>query len=745
MFFIWDQLVTWVLLMLTSTFKIVSVKFFEFFNMNLSTFETFIPIKTLFNVFQGIGISIAAILAMTTIAANLFVIVTDSHEDSLKVLGRSIIACTAIVFATEIFNWIHWIFSQPFNIVSGEFNKMSNNLSEAYAKDTIDWEKLANRITGDDNSIAMKIVCIVLFIILAKNFFKLLISAAERYVVICVGSVTSPLAYSTLATKRTSSIALSFIKLLVCQYILMMFNVLFVRGSIYALSLYTLALYKNPGITTGGDEITPMVFLILIVAFLSMGQKMDQYLRTLGLDVHTMGPALGNELLSTGLGAMFAVGSVARGIARGGTRRFAGKGGGSSKGSSGFGEMVTGGAIKPKPGGGGGIAAALDKLTNGKFSQSLANRHFKDGKYAPTHAADVFSSLAGNLNAQEGYVRGAAGAVLKSSANPMLNNVGQALQDGNASLMRGKNGAFTIQDNAGRLATMLPANFNPQEARALGASPIMSDDGKILGYVGNADIGFGTPELKAGESTSIGNIMSQDDIASLGLSGSETATFDGENGYSIASNDNYLGHLQYGNDESGFNAQDYSLATENELGSIGFDKAVDQDTLGEFKLAASDIEDGFVQFDGKYYDTAELANALAHDNNTNFGEGDIIADFVDNGDGSYTYTNEAGISGTQDQLNIAAYGLNGYDSLPDNAQTYSGMCGSLFESDTSSKEFVDATGLYPTTATGYDNGVLRVEGVDINTGRNRSVEISDVSVSGNKDHVFETRFGRMGL
>ena len=748
MFFVWDQLVTWLMSSITGVFQIVHIEFFKFFNMNLNTFFTFIPISVLFRVFQGVGLGIAVILAMTTIMSNLMVVVTDSHEDSLKVLGRVGLATIAVLFASQIFNIVHGIFKLPFTWVNEKMSQTSSYYwatksgQEGWNADSannIEWNKLAENITGTDNSIAMKIVCLIIFFVLFKDFFKLLLSAAERYVVICLGSICSPLAFSTLSTKRTSSIAVSFIKLIVCQYILMMFNIMFIKGATLSFYIYTKALYKANDISyyyqNPGDAITPFVFILLVCAFLKVGQKMDQYLRTLGLDVHTMGPALGNELLSTGLGAMFMVGSVARGVAHGGLRRF-GKGGASA--------MATGGGGNPK---GKGPTGAIDELFGNAPSRTMSNL-FNKGATAKG-AADSFAKLKPGIT--QGTLQSYAGNVLANAGNQKLAALGEQLRNGDAIARMGKNGVVSVTDANGKMMTLLPNNISPEDIKKYGAQPFFDASGENkMGYVAHADTGFGMPTLEKGQSMALKDFASQDVAASiantLGCDADDVNVI-GAGGDRFALEDtasNYLGSLEMDNYDTDVVPAEFSGTATDEIGNkFMIDTAVNQDALDTLRWAGEDEDqNGLIRYGNEFYragDVADYINDTYGAGNDTISDESVVTGYICKDDG---------LDAMMDNGQLFHISNSDMEKVPVSVYTedstmFNGAGTQIFDSSNELNNFIEDTGVVPTTVVGGDDGTMNIRGFDRATGGERTLYYQDVSITGNKEGVINTRYGRV--
>jgi len=762
MSFLWDQLVNWVLGKMVTLFSYVSDNFFAFFGMNLDNFFTYIPIKTFYDVMQGIGLGLCIILAMATIFGNLFVIITDSHEDSLKVAGRMCLSVILIFFASDIFFVIHYIFSLPFSFI-----KTSNF---GNASSTIPWKELANKITENPwyEDIAAAILTIVLLIILFKDFFKLLLSAAERYVAICVGQISAPLVFSTVATKNTSSITLSFVRLLISQYILMMFDLIFVNGAIIAMRGY--CGIRDAGTAAGlsqlnqtsefanslqGDTlsgyqngaISPIIFIILVCAFLRMGQKLDQYMHNLGFNVRTMGSALGNELLSTGLGAAFLVGNVARGLVKGGARlggRAVGFGGRGGRGGDAnvFSPNDPNSPLFKGPGGGGA------SVRPGSIADTLMGGYarWRNGRASNNALADTFAN---NLKhgRNQTALNQATGELFGRANNAQIAKLGEQFKGGAGNITANRDGTGTFTDANGRKATILGKNPTQSQIDKFGAKPITDSDGKTLFYVGQADVGFGTQGIEAGQRGNLSNIMSNDVASSLGFSGGVSgfeAEALGDNRYSVfkAGSNDALGTVTMGNDENALLSQagTFDGVATNGYNTFALDNKV-QDASG-VHMSIDSIQDGAIKYGDNYIDSTDIARYGA-EHSESIGNNNKMVSYDVNKAGDVS-----AIFDTGENLAIPASEIGENGSVPlleDNKELnyYQGY-ESILGSHENVYNFIQETNTVPTEMTGFDDH-WEVSGIDKDNNLTRDLELNDISQSTDRSSIVNTKYGRYSV
>ena len=190
------------------------------------------------------------------------------------------------------------------------------------------------------------ILLIILMIALAWNYFKLLLEAVERYVLVGVLCYTSPLAYAMGASKATSRVFQSWCRMVGSQLLLLVLNVWFLRAFNSSVGQY---IANRGALTTGQGNIFLWFFCAL--ALLKIAQKCDSYLAAMGLSVAQTGSSMGMEMLMAARTLTgFAKGggnaaSVFGGAAKAGTGAATGAAGGaaSSGGGVGFVGRVFGG------------------------------------------------------------------------------------------------------------------------------------------------------------------------------------------------------------------------------------------------------------------------------------------------------------------------------------------------------------------------------------------------------------------
>lgn len=136
------------------------------------------------------------------------------------------------------------------------------------------------------------ILILILLIALGWNYFKLLLEAVERYVVVGVLCYTSPLAFCMGGYKATNQVFKSWCRMVGSQLLLLVMNVWFIRGFNSSVGQYI----GNGGALSSGHG-SVFLWLFCALAFLKTAQKFDSYMAAMGLNVAQTGSSMGMELL----------------------------------------------------------------------------------------------------------------------------------------------------------------------------------------------------------------------------------------------------------------------------------------------------------------------------------------------------------------------------------------------------------------------------------------------------------------
>lgn len=379
-------------------------------------FDTWLPgASQVYTAFVIIGFFIATLLMIMGLLKALLPNSLADAEHPFTVVVRGILAFGAVAYAALIV----CLFQQPMGELYSAIYDLGTSgnyyMAEGFSqKDASSlWSAL---VPGQGNSAALEgtgqldlletlgggLLSIILLVAIALNFLKLILEMVERYVTTCFLFYASPLAFSTIASKSTQSVAASFIRMLFAQYLLIIFNCIFLFVFIWS--------YSNVMTNFGKYKITSMtmllVFFAVMLAWLKLGQRLDEHMNTLGLGAARTGAGLMGDIVGAAYTTM-AAGRALKGMA------------GAGAAAAGLGKNVTKAASQTDAG----------RKAAEAFSASPAGRAAGAVSSVGTGIKNI---AAGNLPAKtmdqaiNGTLR-TGGAAAQSIANEKLGAVGAAM------------------------------------------------------------------------------------------------------------------------------------------------------------------------------------------------------------------------------------------------------------------------------------------------------------------------------
>lgn len=186
--------------------------------------------------------------------------------------------CSIIIwFGTEVYQFIE----------THDMATVKANLSVADAT-KLQIEGGAGMLAVTAPGMIIMLLFIILIIRILTNFFNLILEVIERYVILGFLTIVAPMCLATGASKATSNICRSFIRMYISQVVVMCMSILFMKVFAHAMGQWVADLAHE-------DAVNPVTGLLMILAWLKLGQRVDQHMATLGLSVAQAG-GLGQEM-----------------------------------------------------------------------------------------------------------------------------------------------------------------------------------------------------------------------------------------------------------------------------------------------------------------------------------------------------------------------------------------------------------------------------------------------------------------
>lgn len=406
---------------------------------NMDTFLRYFPAaETMYTIFIALGMGFLLLNFVWQLFRNFGLGMGIEAEDPIKLTMRTVLFMLCTVFSSQIVNIALKIGGTPYQwIVSADLPPIQ------FAS----FMSVITPIIGSIVSGSVLLICLVVVVILAWNYLKLLFEAAERYILLGVLVFTAPVAVSMGGSQSTGNIFKSWCRMLGGQIFLLLMNA-------WCLKLFTSMFGEflaNP-MDDGGNF---FVWLLCAVGFLKVSQKVDSFMGTLGIGVGRTGGNMLGELMIA-------------------ARAFSGS---RKSGGAGAGGKATAAGASPSTG-------------------TAPSTGFMSGGLAGMVGRKVSNSAASNLAAEAGEEKGGVFAGLGSSMyNKSVGEAGGFAANVIGSVAKGR-GTQITGDKAVDAFNAYMGNVSSSPGSSSGGSAVgaeipISPDGGI--NAGNTGTGTGSP------------------------------------------------------------------------------------------------------------------------------------------------------------------------------------------------------------------------------------------------------------
>ena len=211
-----DSIVEWVATQIMNLLDMITGSVLGALGCDMSTFLRYFPAaETLYEVFVAIAVGFILLNLVWQLFKNFGAGIGLSAEDPAKLLLRSILFIFLALFADEIMALVLDIVGTPYSWIVDTWLPPIEFAS---------FGSVLTVIVGCLASGSVSLIVIILVIIIAWNYLKLLFEAAERYIMVGVLIFTAPVAFATGASESTSNIFSSWCRMLGGQLFLLIMN-----------------------------------------------------------------------------------------------------------------------------------------------------------------------------------------------------------------------------------------------------------------------------------------------------------------------------------------------------------------------------------------------------------------------------------------------------------------------------------------------------------------------------------------
>ena len=235
----------------------------------------------------------------------------NADETPLQIIGCSALACVFTIGAPIFIIAFEKVFNSFYSVIVSKFfaEDLSFGGFASAATDYIRGGGLENFFGKQMSAMIGCFLLLVVVVAIAIEFIKLTMEIIQRYVVLGVLLMTSPLACCLFATKSTRRSFYAWIKMVASALLLLTLNVLFLGVFFEALSSFStnIATMQSmaPNAGTGVGELTLVfAYTMLLLGVLHIGETIDSFMGTLGISTAETGSAMTASLMhmiSTGI------------------------------------------------------------------------------------------------------------------------------------------------------------------------------------------------------------------------------------------------------------------------------------------------------------------------------------------------------------------------------------------------------------------------------------------------------------
>ena len=211
-----DGIVEWIAEQIMCGLDLINTSVLGALGCDMSVFLRYFPAaETMYDIFVALGIGMILLIWVWNLFRNYWVGIGGEAEDPIKLSLRALVFILLAYFADDITGLVLEIGGTPYQWIM---------TSELPSLDFASFSSVLLVIIGVCANGAVTLIVLILVIVLAWNYIKLLFEAAERYVLLGVLVYTAPIAFAMGASQNTSNIFKSWCRMFGGQIFLLVMN-----------------------------------------------------------------------------------------------------------------------------------------------------------------------------------------------------------------------------------------------------------------------------------------------------------------------------------------------------------------------------------------------------------------------------------------------------------------------------------------------------------------------------------------
>ena len=211
-----DGIVAWIAEQVMHGLDLISTSVLGALGCNMDTFLRYFPAaETMYNIFVALAIGLILLNWVWQLFKNYFIGAGIEAEDPIKLSLRTFLFLFLTFYAKDIVDILLNIAGTPYSWILSE---------DLPPLEFADFSSVLTVILGVCANGGVALITLILVLILAWNYIKLLFEAAERYILLGVLVYTAPVSFATGASQATSNIFKSWCRMLGGQFFLLLMN-----------------------------------------------------------------------------------------------------------------------------------------------------------------------------------------------------------------------------------------------------------------------------------------------------------------------------------------------------------------------------------------------------------------------------------------------------------------------------------------------------------------------------------------
>ena len=211
-----DGIVSWLAQQVMNILDMISNSVLGALGCNMDTFTRYFPAaETMYHIFVALAIGLILLNLIWQLFKNFGLAMGTEAEDHIKLVIRSLFFIMLAYFSDDILDIILEIGGTPYKWIMTEDIPPLNFAN---------FNSVLLMVLGVVSNGSVALIALIIILILAWNYIKLLFEAAERYVLLGVLVYTAPVAFAMGASQTTSNIFSSWCKMLGGQVFLLLMN-----------------------------------------------------------------------------------------------------------------------------------------------------------------------------------------------------------------------------------------------------------------------------------------------------------------------------------------------------------------------------------------------------------------------------------------------------------------------------------------------------------------------------------------